>query len=250
MESKVGFFFRGSLGCNKVSVIHHFFCEKRKRPFEWNTLQGMSPYPTLGKGKSSTQKVLAGRGYVSVREGNDTWFLLILFFVKFMNIWVGWWGWFLQGLGWMSLSQCSLLYINDPRKNFKWWLFFRPFWVMSILGTFTKDVQSCSSAIFLLPKPPDFPWLRRFSALGFPTLCQKTCFLLWKYVWFKIMVSASRTQVSSDQNPRWLGSIGIILPSFIGIIISQCEDPIIFYQTSISWFHQKSNGALPTDPVQ
>ena len=48
------------------------------------------------------------------------------------------------------------------------------------------------------------------SCIGISQLyVKKAGFFAWKYVCFKIMVSASQTQVSRDhQNPGWLGSIG------------------------------------------
>ena len=96
--------------------------------------------------------------------------------------------------------------------------------------------KGCSKLLFrhiFVTKTIGFPLTPSFFCIGFPTLCQKTLFFCEKDVCFKNMVSASQTQVSSDQNPRWLGSIGDYSTQLYRDYYKDPYQPTVFHG---SWF--------------
>ncbi len=149
----------------------------------------------------------------------------------------------------MSLSQWGLLYINNPRKDFKWWLFFSPFLIDVYTGNLHKG---CSKLLFrhiFVTKTIGFPLTPSFFCIGFPTLCQKTLFFCEKDVCFKNMVSASQTQVSSDQNPRWLGSIGDYSTQLYRDYYKDPYQPTVFHGSChVCGFWSLLNGATVNHP--
>ena len=148
-----------------------------------------SIFPPKGKfGKSSTQKCWLGGDMLATQAGNSHLICVsILFYGKFIDIWVRWWG---------TVSFSFRLVSTGFRMNVPVTV-----WAVHSTTLASSDVLFtlfCEWCLPNLTKTTGFPLIRSSVALGFPTLCQKSrvCFV-------KIYLFQDHGFSKSDSSEPW-----------------------------------------------